>query len=102
MTDLGPLFDPPDPRLEARPTDLEAAHLRRVVLEAYREGGPMTPDECASRLHLSVLTVRPRCTELVKSGYLSDTGERRANRSGKKARVLRATTQSERQQEGAA
>ncbi len=49
----------------------------------------MTADECASRMGLSILTVRPRCTELKITQRLADTGERRSNQSGKRAAVLK-------------
>ena len=53
---------------------------------AFSEG--LTPDEVAERLALSVLTVRPRCSELVRLGRFVDSGERRANDSGRLAKVL--------------
>jgi hypothetical protein len=52
----------------------------------------LTPDEAAWLLGLSVLTVRPRTSELVKAKTLEDAGERRTNDSGMRARVLRART----------
>src|SRR5689334_7566241 len=81
--ELGPLFDKPLPyakesetsREAAEKQHLEAAKQRRVVLGAFRQYGPMTPDECAARLELSVLAIRPRCTELRQSGFLEFTGE---------------------------
>lgn len=75
----------------AAPTASEAAALRRAVLEAYREHGPMTADECADRLRLSVLSIRPRCTELKRDRLLFDSGTSRPNRSGKSAAVLTAS-----------
>src|SRR4051812_16818851 len=78
-----PLFlvDAPLPYAKGSDTSQEAAdrmHLkaasdRRRVLAAYREHGPMTPDEAADRLGESVLAIRPRCTELRQSGFLERT-----------------------------
>ncbi len=51
--------------------------------------GGLTADEVASHLRLSVLTVRPRITELNQQGLIEDTGERRKNSSGRKAIVWR-------------
>lgn len=98
--DLGPLFDAPVPARRGSDTSQAAARalradigrLRRRVADHYAAIWPAahTPDEAAAALTLSILTVRPRTTELVKSGVLEDTGERRANRSGRQARVLRS------------
>lgn len=65
--------------------------LRAKVLDQLRkrpEG--MTPDEVAAELDLSVLSVRPRFTELRTKKQIIDTGERRANASGRSAKVWRA------------
>lgn len=59
-----------------------------VYLELLR--APGTADEIAARLDLSILAVRPRLTELMKLGRIEESGERRANKSGKKATVWRA------------
>lgn len=64
-----------------------APKLREVVLTAFEKSKGMTADECAGRLGLSILTVRPRVTELSRLGKLRDSGTRRANGSGKKAIV---------------
>ena len=85
------LFDQPSTSREALES-IDAARLRRLVYREYVMVGPqgLTPDEVAARLHRSVLTIRPRCTELRQQGMLVRTGERRKNRSGLKANVLRA------------
>lgn len=97
MTGHLPLFEAPP----ARDTDTSraaasaiapsAARLRMMVLGAIRAAGPagLTADEAADRLGLSVLTVRPRVSELGKAGSIVDAGSRRANRSGRKAIVWR-------------
>lgn len=64
--------------------------LRDMCLNALRWHGPATTDEAAERLGLSVLSVRPRFTELLHGGLIADTGTRRANASGRSAKVWRA------------
>lgn len=63
--------------------------VRAEVLEALKTR-PMTADEVAQALRESVLTVRPRVTELFQEGRIGRTGERRKNRSGRDAHVFRA------------
>ena len=53
------------------------------------ERGPMTADEIAAVLGLSILTVRPRVTDLNKAGRIEDTGARRQTGSGNAAIVWR-------------
>jgi hypothetical protein len=67
-----------------------APHLRGRVLACLRDRGPATPDECASRLDLDILSVRPRFSELARCGLIQKTGERRPNRSGALANVWQA------------
>ena len=53
-----------------------AANLRIAVLGFYaRQSG--TADECAEALGESILSIRPRCSELFNQGKLYKTGERR-------------------------
>ena len=47
----------------------------------------MTADEAALFLSIDKLSIRPRFSELNRTGEIVDTGERRANDSGKKAIV---------------
>ena len=62
--------------------------LRLRVLEAFRNRGPMTPDEAAEVLGEGILAIRPRCTELKRLGCLRKTGTRRRNRTGGEANEL--------------
>jgi hypothetical protein len=64
-----------------------AGFLRGRVLDALENFGPLTTDECAGILKLSVLSIRPRFTELKRMGRIFDTGNRRRNESGKSAAV---------------
>lgn len=64
------------------------ATIREQVFDCLWFSGGLTPDEVAARLGLSVLTVRPRCSELMRRGRIVDSGTRRVNASGRKAKVL--------------
>lgn len=72
-----------------RPT---ASNIQEQCLRTYRVTGPMTADECATILGMSVLTVRPRVSQLAALNFLEDTGIRRKNDSGRNAIVWRAVT----------
>ena len=65
-----------------------AAPLRAAVRAALR-ADKLTADECAAVLGQSVLSIRPRVTELFKMGEIEDAGERRKNASGRNAIVWR-------------
>jgi hypothetical protein len=47
------------------------AGQRASALEAWRQHGPATTAELAERSGLSILTLRPRTTELVQLGYVT-------------------------------
>lgn len=68
--------------------------LRERVFAAIRAAGAagLTPDECALRLGIDEKAVRPRFTELGPrhANRIVDTGLRRANESGHKAKAWRA------------
>ena len=78
--------DPDTSKAAAKSTD--AAGLRAKVMDALNAYGPMTADECAGRLGLSILSVRPRFTELRALGKIYDTHRRHRNESGKLAKVM--------------
>jgi hypothetical protein len=71
----------------------KAAFLRERILGAIASAGArgLTPDEAAETLGETVLAVRPRFTELgPKHGTkIVETGDRRANASGLKAKAWR-------------
>jgi len=50
--------------------------------------GEMTADEVAFMLDKSVLSIRPRISELVAAGRVFKTGQRRKNESGHSAEVM--------------
>ena len=62
--------------------------LRASCLTVLTRGN-YTADEVAERLGESVLSIRPRITELKRMGRIEDTGLRRTNESGHRAAVMR-------------
>lgn len=62
-----------------------AKRYHSEILAALKSNGPMTADETAEKLDASVLSIRPRFTELFESRLIIDTGERRFNQSGRRA-----------------
>ena len=66
---------------------VDARTLRQAVRVCLRTYGAMTPDECAGRMGMSILAIRPRFSELRATDEIIDTGERHRNRSGKRAIV---------------
>lgn len=96
-----PLFDPPFPfgaiiqpsdtsRAAAESIAPTAELLREQCFASLRDHGPATADAVAARLDLSILSVRPRFTELKKAGRIVDTGLRAKNASGRSAAVWKA------------
>lgn len=86
---------PHTPGAKARETSFEAAEgvasqapiLRARCLRELEHSNGLTADEVAGRLGLSILSVRPRITELARDGKVRDSGDRRRNASGKRAIV---------------
>ena len=64
-----------------------ASRLRSAVL-GYYASHTGTPDEAAAYLGESILSIRPRCTELVQQGKLYRTGDRRRSSEGRSQNVL--------------
>ena len=69
-------------RQEARES-VNATELRNLVLDAYKQAGAngLTADEAADECGESVLSIRPRVTELKTVGLLATNGKRRKNGS---------------------
>lgn len=76
-------------RTAAKAVRSKAATLREQCLSQIQLG-EFTADEIADSLEESILTIRPRITELNKQGVIVDTGKRRKNQSGKLAIVWRS------------
>lgn len=86
---------PHAPGWKARETSREAAEsigcaaTLRQLAYALITVKSRTADEIAGALDKSVLSIRPRVAELARLGKVEDSGERRHNRSGKRAIVWR-------------
>ena len=66
----------------------KAATLRAGVMACLRANPDgLTADECAEKMGESVLSVRPRVTELKEIGAIVATGTKRENASGLMAKV---------------
>lgn len=65
--------------------------LRLKCLQHLRSKGPRTADETAAEIGVSLLSIRPRFSELRAMGLIKETGDRRNNESGVAAMVWRAT-----------
>jgi len=74
----------------ARSMDNDASTLRCqcIAALAYRD---LTADEIAESVGESILTIRPRVTELKAKGRVFDSGNRRPNLSGRNAIVWTLT-----------
>jgi hypothetical protein len=65
----------------------DAPLLRSRALATLRRLGGMTADEVAAAMGETVLSIRPRISELHLAGEVRDSGARRTNASGKRAIV---------------
>lgn len=62
--------------------------LQRRCLAALRAApGGLTDDQIAAQIGETILSVRPRVTELLRDGRVRDSGQRRKNESGRSAKV---------------
>jgi predicted ArsR family transcriptional regulator len=71
---------------KAAAQEIDTETLRELVLDCLALTD-LTADECAEMLHKSVLSIRPRFSELRAKGLIVPEGSRRLNKSGKKAIV---------------
>jgi len=78
-----PGFKSPGPSQEAaEKVSKRVAYLQGKCLEALRVHGPLTADEIAEKVGESILSIRPRLSELVSEEYgrqVEKTKERRKN-----------------------
>jgi hypothetical protein len=65
----------------------DADTLRAECLRLLKNSSGLTADECAEMIGESVLSIRPRISELHKAGHIFKTKLRRKNRSGHSATV---------------
>lgn len=73
----------------ARKANETAGGYRERTAAALSEHGPMTADEIAQALDVSILTIRPRVTELRHAQRIEPTGQRRKTAAGNTAIVWR-------------
>lgn len=66
-----------------------AATLRDLCLKMIRRYGDLTADEAAGFCNQSILSIRPRFSELKALNLIEDSGLRRTNASGRSAVVWR-------------
>ncbi len=88
----------PDTSMEAATAIKDRAVILRERCRDELKARDLTADEIAERLGESVLSIRPRISELYKRARVWPTGERRKNKSGKSAvvwRLMRAEVQPE-------
>jgi hypothetical protein len=64
--------------------------LQRVVHVDLLRHGDSTADECAARLGIDILSIRPRFSELRRLGVLMPTAERRPSSRGTPSTVWHA------------
>jgi hypothetical protein len=86
-----PGFKVPGPSEQAAEAMGSTANKMRASVLAKIAECPngATADEIAEQLNLSILSVRPRVSELNRNGEIEQTGARRRNASGMTATVWR-------------
>ena len=89
-----PGYKEPTTSKEAAQEMASSAKLLRVKCLDMIRKHPMTADQVAAILDLSVLSVRPRISELYAKGLIEKTKMRGRNASGKRATVWRAKNES--------
>jgi len=72
----------------AKSMQSRAETLRQLALDKIEKSlTGLTADRCADILNESILSIRPRLSELRRLGLIMDSGRRGTNTSGKKAVV---------------
>jgi hypothetical protein len=69
----------------------KAKSLRDKAIDIFKQHHRLglTADEMAFLLNVSILSIRPRFTELARMGLIEDTGQRRRNEFGSNVTVWR-------------
>jgi predicted transcriptional regulator len=67
--------------------------LRKKVIEVFNTGKTGTADEIAEILGESILSIRPRCSELYALGLIEQTGIRRPSSGGKMSHVWKKASE---------
>lgn len=79
-----------DTSIEACPAPRKARATRERIMAQLTATGPSSPDKMAELLGESILSIRPRFSELLALGRIEDTGDRDRNVSGKSCKIWRA------------
>lgn len=74
-------------RAAAKSIKPKAMSLENKSLTVLENHGPHTADEIAAILEVSILSIRPRMSQLLTKKLIFDSGIRRLNESGKQAIV---------------
>ena len=80
-------------RAARQTTNASAASMRKRVYETIANADGLTDEEVQSHLSMNPSTERPRRLELVRSGFIRDSGDRRQTKSGRNAIVWIAVDQ---------
>jgi predicted ArsR family transcriptional regulator len=93
-----PGFKVPGPSEDAAKSVASTATKLRASVLAQIAACPVgaTADEIAAQLNVSILSVRPRVSELNRNGQIEQTGARRRNASGMTATVWRIAAEDHR------
>jgi hypothetical protein len=84
-------YDPATSHQAAAVAALSAGAVRTRIYELVKAAGDdgMTVDQIRAQMPpMAPSTLSARASDLIRDGYLVDSGRRRATRSGTKARVL--------------
>tara|TARA_R110002167_G_scaffold138708_2_gene326011 strand:- start:594 stop:896 length:303 start_codon:yes stop_codon:yes gene_type:complete len=68
---------------------IRAGTLKSGILILLEQHPDLTPDEIATKMGKTVLAIRPRCSELLKTNHITEAGIQRINTSGKNAEALK-------------
>lgn len=83
--------DPDTSHQAAKDATLTAGAIRTAIYELVRKAGPrgLTVDEIRATMPpMAASTLSARASDLIRDGWLKDSGERRKTRTGSTARVL--------------
>ena len=82
--------DPNTSHMAADDIQPHVTNLQHMVLSALQDNGAMTTEQVAEYLGINIVSISPRFRPMAIRGVISDTGERRQNKSGRSAIVWRA------------
>lgn len=86
--------DPETSHIAARKNRVTRKNQRGRILMAHFEEGPMTDEECQTKLGIRMNSMTRR-TELFQAGFLENSGTRRRTSTGSEAIVWKITPEGE-------